>query len=113
MRACYRSPLYFPASALAQEQFGYDFVLKQFHWVKQLLSLTAILQPCDHCLDLCSTEIVSMNDMMEMVKRIDNKDLPIKHIPGPEGVCGRNSDKKLILDKLGWEPTVTLEDGIR
>ena len=112
MRACYGCPLYFPAPALAKEQFGY-FVLKQFQWVKQLLSLTAILPTCDHCLDLCSTEIVSMNDMMEMVKRIDNKDLHIKHIPGPEGVRGRNSDNKLILDKLGWEPTVTLEDGIR
>ena len=113
MRACYGSPLYCAASALTQEQFGYGFVLKQCQWVKQLSSLTAILPPCDHCLDLCSTEMVSMNDMMEMVKRIDNKDLPIKHIPGPEGVRGRNSDNKLILDKLGWEPTVTLEDGIR
>ena len=61
----------------------------------------------------CSTEMVSMNDMMDMVKRIEGKTLPIKHIPGPEGVRGRNSDNKLILEKLGWEPTVTLEDGLR
>ena len=33
----------------------------------------------------------------------------IKHIPGPEGVRGRNSDNKLILEKLGWEPTIRLE----
>jgi GDP-D-mannose 3',5'-epimerase len=63
-------------------------------------------------LNLGSTEMVSMNDMMEMVKKIDGGALPIKHIPGPEGVRGRNSDSKLILEKLGWEPTVTLEAGI-
>jgi GDP-D-mannose 3',5'-epimerase len=39
--------------------------------------------------------------------------LPIKHIPGPEGVRGRNSDNTLILEKLGWQPTVSLKDGLR
>eukprot|EP00798_Chlamydomonas_sp_ICE-L_P021893 gene21893-28932_t len=66
-------------------------------------------EPCN----LGSTEMVSMNDMMEMVKGFDEKTLNIRHIPGPEGVRGRNSDNKLILEKLGWEPTVSLKDGIR
>ena len=38
---------------------------------------------------------------------------PIKHIPGPEGVRGRNSDNALILEKLGWAPSVSLRDGLR
>jgi GDP-D-mannose 3',5'-epimerase len=50
--------------------------------------------------------------MMGMVSAIDGKKLPIKHIPGPEGVRGRNSDNELILEKLGWQPTITLEDGL-
>lgn len=41
------------------------------------------------------------------------QNLPIKHIPGPEGVRGRNSDNELILEKLGWAPTVSLRDGLR
>lgn len=41
------------------------------------------------------------------------QNLPIKHIPGPEGVRGRNSDNELILEKLGWGPTVSLRDGLR
>ena len=41
------------------------------------------------------------------------KDLPIRHIPGPEGVRGRNSDNALILEKLGWEPTIRLADGLK
>jgi nucleoside-diphosphate-sugar epimerase len=56
---------------------------------------------------------VSMNDMMEMIKAFDNKELPIRHIPGPEGVRGRNSDNALILEKLGWEPTIRLKDGLK
>jgi len=63
--------------------------------------------------NLGSSEMVSMNGMMEMAMGFEGKDLPIKHIPGPEGVRGRNSDNALILEKLGWEPTVKLEDGLR
>ncbi len=54
-----------------------------------------------------------MNGMAEMIMKFDEKNLPIKHIPGPEGVRGRNSDNALILEKLGWEPTIKLEDGLR
>ena len=54
-----------------------------------------------------------MNEMMETIKSFDGKTLPIRHIPGPEGVRGRNSDNALILEKLGWEPTVRLADGLR
>ena len=54
-----------------------------------------------------------MNDMMETIKTFDGKKLPIRHIPGPEGVRGRNSDNALILEKLGWEPTIRLADGLK
>ncbi|KIZ05142.1 NAD-dependent epimerase/dehydratase [Monoraphidium neglectum] len=64
-------------------------------------------------LNLGSTEMVSMNEMMQIVMDIEGKNLPIKHIPGPEGVRGRNSDNELILEKLGWQPTVSLRDGLR
>jgi len=47
------------------------------------------------------------------VMDVGDKKLAIKHIPGPEGVRGRNSDSKAILEKIGWEPTVTLKDGLR
>ena len=53
-----------------------------------------------------------MNEMMETIKTFDGKQLPIRHIPGPEGVRGRNSDNQLILEKLGWEPTIRLKDGL-
>lgn len=56
-----------------------------------------------------SDEMVSMNEMAEIVLSFENKKLPIHHIPGPEGVRGRNSDNTLIKEKLGWAPSMRLK----
>ncbi|KAK6146003.1 hypothetical protein DH2020_019872 [Rehmannia glutinosa] len=60
-----------------------------------------------------SDEMVSMNEMAEIVLSFEDKKLPIYHIPGPEGVRGRNSDNTLIKEKLGWAPSMKLKDGLR
>ena len=59
-----------------------------------------------------STEMVSINDLAKMVMDIAGKGMSIKHIPGPVGVRGRNSDNTLIKEKLDWEPSEPLQDGI-
>lgn len=56
-----------------------------------------------------SDEMVSMNEMAEIVLSFENKTIPVHHIPGPEGVRGRNSDNTLIKEKLGWAPTMKLK----
>lgn len=56
-----------------------------------------------------SDEMVSMNEMAEIVLSFEDRKLPIHHIPGPEGVRGRNSDNTLIKEKLGWAPTMRLK----
>ncbi|KAK2426528.1 GDP-mannose 3,5-epimerase [Trifolium repens] len=53
--------------------------------------------------------MVSMNEMAEIVLSFENKSIPIQHIPGPEGVRGRNSDNTLIKEKFGWAPTMKLK----
>lgn len=60
-----------------------------------------------------SEEMVSINQLAEMVMDIAGKSLAIEHIPGPLGVRGRNSDNRLIKEKLDWEPSAPLVDGIR
>lgn len=47
--------------------------------------------------------------MAEIVLSFEDRKLPIHHIPGPEGVRGRNSDNTLIKEKLGWAPTMRLK----
>lgn len=59
-----------------------------------------------------SDEMVTINKMADMVMRIANKNLHKKHIPGPLGVRGRNSDNRLIYEKLGWRPMLPLEAGL-
>jgi GDP-D-mannose 3',5'-epimerase len=59
-----------------------------------------------------SEEMVSINKMAKIVMDIAGKKISIKHIPGPEGVRGRNSDNALIKEKLGWEPDYPLKNGL-
>jgi nucleoside-diphosphate-sugar epimerase len=60
-----------------------------------------------------SEEMLTINHLAEMVMRIAGKELSIKHVQGPTGVRGRNSDNRLIRERLGWEPTQKLEVGMR
>ena len=60
-----------------------------------------------------SNEMVTINRMAEMVIGISGKRLGLRHVPGPLGVAGRNSDNRLIAEKLGWGPTRPLIEGLR
>ena len=60
-----------------------------------------------------SEEMVSINQLADMIIKISGKKLDKKYIDGPMGVRGRNSDNKLIQEKLGWKPTQPLEMGLR
>merc|ERR1719426_502514 len=56
-----------------------------------------------------------MNQMATLVKGFkgtSDEKMPIKHIPGPEGVRGRNSDNTLIKQVLGWAPATPLKEGL-
>ena len=55
----------------------------------------------------------ALAQMMALGLSFEGKNLPIKHIPGPEGVRGRNSNNDLIKEKLGWAPSIKLADGLK
>ena len=59
-----------------------------------------------------SEEMVSINELAQMAMDIAGKNMSINHIPGPLGVRGRNSDNKLIKEKLCWEPNYPLRKGM-
>ena len=63
-------------------------------------------------LNIGSDEMVSINALAETVMQIANKKLCIKHIDGPLGVRGRNSDNTLIHSALNWEPKMSLQRGL-
>lgn len=60
-----------------------------------------------------SEEMVTINRLAEMVINISGKNLRIRHVEGPLGVRGRNSDNRLIRQQLGWDPSMKLVDGLR
>ncbi len=59
-----------------------------------------------------SDEMISINGLAEMVMDIAHKPLKIKHVSGPSGVKSRNSDNRLIKEKLGWAPDYPLRKGL-
>ena len=56
--------------------------------------------------------MVTINQLAEIIIAISGKDVTLKHIPGPTGVRGRNSDNRLIAEKLGWAPDAPLAKGL-
>lgn len=60
-----------------------------------------------------SDELTSINDLARMVIKISGKNLTIKNVPGPQGPRGRNSDNTLIKEKLGWAPSISLQEGMK
>jgi len=59
-----------------------------------------------------SEEMISINGLANMIMDIAGKTLTIRHVEGPLGVRGRNSDNKLINRKLGWKPSMPLRKGM-
>jgi GDP-D-mannose 3',5'-epimerase len=59
-----------------------------------------------------SEEMVTINGLVDIVCDIAGKKLEKHHVPGPTGVRGRNSDNRLIREKLGWQPSRSLREGL-
>jgi nucleoside-diphosphate-sugar epimerase len=59
-----------------------------------------------------SDEMISINALARLIMDIAGKTLSINNIPGPLGVRGRNSDNRLIREKLGWAPSRALRSGL-
>jgi GDP-D-mannose 3',5'-epimerase len=59
-----------------------------------------------------SEEMITINHLVDLVVEVAEKRIGKKHIPGPQGVRGRNSDNRLILESLGWAPGRPLRAGL-
>ena len=75
-----------------------------------VLTLTRSGKPGPY--NIGSEEMVTINQLAELVMEIAGKKLIIDHIPGPLGVRGRNSDNRLVKAELGWSPSRSLREGL-
>ncbi|MEV0322980.1 NAD-dependent epimerase/dehydratase family protein [Streptomyces sp. NPDC050658] len=63
-------------------------------------------------LNIGSDQLVSINQLYAIVEEIAGVRLARRHVPGPLGVRGRNSDNTQIYKELGWQPSTALLDGL-
>jgi len=75
----------------------------------QLLAASDVVEP----LNIGSSELVSINQLVSIVEDIAGVALDRRYnLDAPQGVRGRNSDNTLIRQRLGWEPSISLRDGL-
>jgi GDP-D-mannose 3',5'-epimerase len=67
---------------------------------------------CDQPLNLGSTRMISINQLVFLIAKLVGKSVSIRNVDGPRGVMGRNSDNKLIKETIGWAPDEDLESGL-
>ena len=96
------------------EVWGDGLQTRSFMYIDDCVdgSIRIMLSDCAEPLNLGTDEMVDMNEFARIAMGFAGKDLPIKHIPGPMGVRGRNSDNTMIRDRLGWAPSIPIRVGL-
>jgi len=84
------------------------FIDECLEGIRRLMNSSTFRGP----VNIGSEEMVTINALATMIMEIAGKKLAIKHVAGPIGVRGRNSDNQLIREKLGWAPSTALRDGL-
>ena len=67
---------------------------------------------CNVPVNLGSTRTISINDLVFLIAKLNNKNVSIENIDGPIGVMGRTSDNRFIKEMINWSPDEDLEDGL-
>lgn len=88
---------------------------RSFLYIDDCIEATRRLMNSDFIkpINIGSEEMVSINQLVNIVSDTANKNITIKHIDGPLGVRGRNSNNELIRSVLGWDFTYSLSEGIK
>lgn len=103
------------ADGSAIEIWGDGDQTRSFLYIDECLEGTLRLTRANFTgpVNIGSDEMVSINQLADMVINISGKQLGKIYVDGPLGVRGRNSDNQLIQEKLGWRPTQPMEIGLR
>ena len=96
------------------EVWGDGLQTRSFLFVDECVEATYRLVQSDFTgpVNIGSEEMVSINGLVDIAAKVSGKKVEKNHIEGPLGVRGRNSNNDLIREKLGWDYSMTLEEGI-
>ena len=97
------------------EVWGDGLQTRSFLYIDECIEATRRLMDSNFMgpVNIGSEEMVSINQLVDTAAKVAGKTIEKKHIDGPLGVRGRNSNNDLIREKLGWDYSQTLEEGIR
>ena len=105
-----------PGVGGAIEVWGDGQQTRSFLYIDECIEATRRLMDSDFIgpVNIGSEEMVRINDLLDTVSKVAGKPVSRRHkLDGPLGVRGRNSNNDLIREKLGWDYSMTLEEGIR
>ncbi len=109
-----RKVAYLPDSGGQIDVWGDGLQTRSFLYVDECIEATRRLIDSDFLgpVNIGSEEMVSINELVNIASKVSNKKVIKNHIDGPLGVRGRNSNNDLIREKLNWDYSQSLEEGI-
>lgn len=110
-----RKVAYLPEQGGSIEVWGDGQQTRSFLYIDECIEATRRLMDGDFLgpVNIGSEEMVTINQLVDTAAKVAGKTVEKNHIDGPLGVRGRNSNNDLIREKLGWDYSQTLEEGIR
>jgi GDP-D-mannose 3',5'-epimerase len=109
-----RKVAYLPKEGGVIDVWGDGKQTRSFLYIDECIEATRRMMESDFIgpVNIGSEEMVTINQLVETAAKVAGKDVKKNHIDGPLGVRGRNSNNDLIREKLGWDYSQTLEEGI-
>jgi GDP-D-mannose 3', 5'-epimerase len=109
-----RKVAYLPEEGGSIEVWGDGLQTRSFLFIDECVEATRRMMDSDFIgpVNIGSEEMVTINQLVDTAAKVANKNVEKNHIDGPLGVRGRNSNNDLIREKLGWDYSQTLEEGI-
>lgn len=88
---------------------------RSFLYIDECIEATRRLMQSNYQepVNIGSEEMVSIDQLVKIACKVENKNIKILHVDGPTGVRGRNSNNDLIKEKIGWNYSMSLEEGIK
>jgi GDP-D-mannose 3',5'-epimerase len=110
-----RKVAYLPQEGGTIDVWGDGLQTRSFLYIDECIEATRRMMESDFIgpVNIGSEEMVAINQLVDTAAKVAGKQVKKNHIAGPLGVRGRNSNNDLIREKLGWDYSQPLEEGIR
>jgi nucleoside-diphosphate-sugar epimerase len=110
-----RKVAYLPNEGGVIDVWGDGKQTRSFLYIDECIEATRRMMDSNFIgpVNIGSEEMVTINQLVDTAAKVAGKEVKKNHIDGPLGVRGRNSNNDLIREKLGWDYSQSLEEGIR